>query len=109
MTGIAGHVEEPYLEACPRPQILFPAYVRGHNLAESFYASLPYLSWQTIVVGDPLAGIVPGPALSAEDLNPPRDEAMGLPRFFGARLDAIARSKKLTVDPSARRRNRSDD
>ena len=34
VTGISGNVYEPYLQACARPQILFPAYFRGHNLAE---------------------------------------------------------------------------
>jgi hypothetical protein len=37
-----------------RPQTLFPAYLSGFNLAESFYLSIPALSWQTVVIGDPL-------------------------------------------------------
>ncbi len=53
-TGASGHVVEPYLHACPRPQILLPAYLGGRNLAESFYLSIPLLSWMNIVVGDPL-------------------------------------------------------
>jgi len=36
VTGIAAHVEEPFLDASVRPDILFPAYVSGFNLAESF-------------------------------------------------------------------------
>jgi uncharacterized protein (TIGR03790 family) len=54
VTGVAGHVDEPYLDATIRPDILFPAYARGMNLAEAFYLAMPYLSWQTIVIGDPL-------------------------------------------------------
>jgi len=54
VTGTAGYVYEPYLEACVRPDILFPAYVSGYNLAESFYMATKYLSWQTVIVGDPL-------------------------------------------------------
>ncbi|MBL8177386.1 MAG: TIGR03790 family protein [Bryobacterales bacterium] len=54
-TGVSGHVYEPYLRYCPRPDVLFPAYVgKGRNLAESYYLSLPALSWMNIVVGDPL-------------------------------------------------------
>ena len=66
VTGTAGHVAEPYLDATIRPDILFPAYVKGLNLAEAFYAAMPYVSWQTIVLGDPLcapfrARVVTGP------------------------------------------------
>ncbi len=59
-TGASGHVYEPYLRYCPRPDILFPAYVvRGRNLAESYYLSIPALSWMNIVVGDPLTRLGP--------------------------------------------------
>ncbi|HUS07414.1 MAG TPA: TIGR03790 family protein [Bryobacteraceae bacterium] len=53
-TGASGHVNEPFLVMTPRPDFLFPAYYSGRNLAESFYLSIPGLSWQNIVVGDPL-------------------------------------------------------
>jgi uncharacterized protein (TIGR03790 family) len=53
-TGCSGHVYEPFLELNPRPDLLFPAYFHGRNLAESYYLSMPGLSWQNIVVGDPL-------------------------------------------------------
>jgi uncharacterized protein (TIGR03790 family) len=53
-TGSSGHVYEPYLTNCPRPEILLPAYLSGRTLAESYYLALPSLSWQNIVVGDPL-------------------------------------------------------
>lgn len=56
-TGASGHVDEPYLGFTPRPQVLFPAYLAGRNLAESFYLSIPALSWMNIVVGDPLCRI----------------------------------------------------
>lgn len=56
-TGCSGHVYEPYLAATPHPQYLFPAYFSGRNLAESYYLSMPSLSWQNIVVGDPLCKI----------------------------------------------------
>lgn len=53
-TGASGHVYEPYLQMNPRPNILLPAYYRGRNLAESYYLSIPALSWMNIVIGDPL-------------------------------------------------------
>jgi uncharacterized protein (TIGR03790 family) len=53
-TGASGHVDEPFLSYTPRPDILLPAYYRGRNLAESYYLSIPALSWMNIVVGDPL-------------------------------------------------------
>ena len=56
-TGCSGHVYEPYLAVTPHPQYLFPAYFSGRNLAESYYLSIPNLSWQNIVVGDPLCKI----------------------------------------------------
>ena len=53
-TGASGNTYEPYLAGCARPDYLLPAYARGRNLGESFYLSLPYLSWQSVVAGDPL-------------------------------------------------------
>lgn len=53
-TAVTGHVYEPYLQFTPRPQILFENYLAGRTLAESYYASLPALSWMNILLGDPL-------------------------------------------------------
>ena len=53
-TGASGHVAEPFLQFTPRPDYVLPAYPSGRNLAESFYLGIPALSWQNIVVGDPL-------------------------------------------------------
>lgn len=56
-TGASGHVYEPYLIQTPRPELLLPAYYKGRNLAESYYLSIRSLSWQNIVVGDPLCSL----------------------------------------------------
>lgn len=56
-TGASGHVYEPYLGFTPHPDIVLPAYYRGTNLAESFYLGIPGLSWQNIVIGDPLCSL----------------------------------------------------
>ena len=56
-SGASGNTYEPYLNACARPDYLLPAYLEGRNLAESFYLSLVYLSWQGVVLGDPLMSL----------------------------------------------------
>ena len=56
-TGVSGHVWEPFLGMCPRPQYILPAYIQGENLAESFYRGIPAISWQNIVLGDPLCAL----------------------------------------------------
>jgi tetratricopeptide (TPR) repeat protein len=85
VTGAAGHVAEPYLDATIRPDILFPAYVRGANLAEAFYAAMPYLSWQTIVVGDPLCAPFRRQTLTDHEIDPGLDESTDLPAYFSLR------------------------
>jgi uncharacterized protein (TIGR03790 family) len=56
-TGASGHVYEPYLVQTPHPELLLPAYYQGRNLAESYYLAIRSLSWQNIVVGDPLCSL----------------------------------------------------
>lgn len=56
-TGASGHVWEPYLAFTPRPELLLPAYYSGRNLAESYYLAIPGLSWQNIIIGDPLCSL----------------------------------------------------
>jgi uncharacterized protein (TIGR03790 family) len=53
-TGAFGNTYEPFLGYCVRPDYLFPAYYQGRNLAESYYVAMPGLSWQGVVLGDPL-------------------------------------------------------
>ena len=97
ITGVAAHVSEPFLDATIRPQILFPAYLAGFNLAESFYLAMPFLSWQTVVIGDPLCApfstqLAPGEAI------PGVDPDTGFPIIFSNREVAIAASGGLNVD-----------
>ena len=58
-TGASGNAYEPFLGGCARPDYLLPAYNQGRNLAESYYISLVYLSWQSVIVGDPLCKLLP--------------------------------------------------
>jgi uncharacterized protein (TIGR03790 family) len=92
VTGAAGYVDEPFLPGCVRPQVLFPAYVSGLNLAESFYSALPELSWKAVVIGDPLVQPFPRPPLPEQEANPPADPATQLPAYFSRQfVDARAR------------------
>jgi uncharacterized protein (TIGR03790 family) len=54
VTGTVGNVFEPYLEYLHRPDLLMEALARGDNLVDAAYYALPVLSWQSIVIGDPL-------------------------------------------------------
>lgn len=49
-----GNVNEPYLELTHQPQLLMRALARGDTLGDAAYYALPALSWQAIVIGDPL-------------------------------------------------------
>ena len=89
-TGVAGHVAEPLLDSTVRPDILFPAYVSGFNLIEAFYLSIPHLSWQTVVVGDPLCAPFPRKALASSDIDAGLDPDTDLPALFSRRRLAAA-------------------
>ncbi|HKV98474.1 MAG TPA: TIGR03790 family protein [Vicinamibacterales bacterium] len=97
ITGVAAHVNEPFLDATIRPQILFPAYIKGFNLAESFYLAMPYLSWQTIVVGDPLCVPFPRQTLSADQIAKDIDPDTGLPGLYSERRVAMLASGGINV------------
>jgi len=50
-----GPVYEPYVQGFPLPEIFYSFLVEGYmSLGEAYLVSLPYLSWQTVLVGDPL-------------------------------------------------------
>ena len=89
VTGVAGYVSQPFLNGTIRPQILFPAYMAGFNLVEAYYLAMPFLSWQTVVIGDPLCGPFPRKALSRTDLEDGIDDATELPALFSKRRLAV--------------------
>lgn len=84
-TGVAGHVAEPYLQSTIRPDVLFPAYLSGRNLAEAFYAAMPHLSWQTIVIGDPLCAPFRRNVLARSEIEDGVDATTLLPSHFSKR------------------------
>lgn len=85
VTGAAGHVDEPFLDGTIRPEILFPAYASGRNLAEAYYAAMPYLSWQTLIVGDPLCAPFPHALLPTLTIDAGLDAATESPAYFAKR------------------------
>lgn len=57
VSGAKGYVYEPFGNAMARAHILFPRYVAGYNLAESYFMASLMLSWMDVVVGDPKTSI----------------------------------------------------
>lgn len=50
-----GPVYEPYVQGFPVPHVFFKQLLEGYmSLGEAYLVSLPYLSWQMVLVGDPL-------------------------------------------------------
>ena len=50
-----GPVYEPYVQAFPLPSLFFGLLTEGYlSLAECYQVSLPFVSWQMVLVGDPL-------------------------------------------------------
>jgi uncharacterized protein (TIGR03790 family) len=101
ITGVSAHVTEPYVDATIRPQILFPVYVGGFTLAESFYLAMPFLSWQTVVIGDPLCTPFPRRALLTEDLHKGLDQDTALPALFSERRVAMVMQTYPTLKPES--------
>ncbi len=101
ITGTAGHVAEPFLDATIRPDVLFPAYVTGANLAEAFYQAMPFLSWQTVVIGDPLCAPFRTHVLAAEEIERGMDSATELPAWFSARRLPLAQGGTVNRDAVA--------
>jgi len=54
VTATVGNVFEPYLQFTHPPHLLLKALARGWTLAEAAYFALPALSWQAVLIGDPL-------------------------------------------------------
>lgn len=53
-TATVGNVHEPYLQFTHRPHLFVRALAKGATLAEAAYFSLNVLSWQAVLLGDPL-------------------------------------------------------
>jgi len=65
-TFAIGHVWEPFADFIPDNLFLVRNFLLGHlSWAEAAWTSIPVLSWQHVVLGDPLARVV----RTTEDLN----------------------------------------
>ncbi len=53
-TATLGNVYEPYLQLTHHLDIFHDSLLKGHTLVEAAYMAIPYLSWQNVVLGDPL-------------------------------------------------------
>ena len=63
-----GPVSEPYVAAFPHGDIFTEVLLSGESVAESYWLSLPQVSWQMVLLGDPLYrpfGLKPKPSLIA--------------------------------------------
>jgi uncharacterized protein (TIGR03790 family) len=98
VTGLVANVAEPYFDATARPQVIFPAYLAGFNLAESFYLSIPFLGWQTIVIGDPLCVPFPRKPLTTNEIDKGMDLTTELPALFAERRLALLSDGGIKVD-----------
>ncbi|OHB58221.1 MAG: hypothetical protein A2Y07_05585 [Planctomycetes bacterium GWF2_50_10] len=54
VTATIGAVAEPYLHAFPEPANFFTELLGDNCLVEAYYKTLPFNSWQMILIGDPL-------------------------------------------------------
>lgn len=50
----AGNVYEPTLGGCLKPDVFFNRLLKGYTVAEAALMATPWLSWQGVVLGDPL-------------------------------------------------------
>ena len=91
VTGVSGQVGEAFVLGAVRPEILFPAYLSGYNLAEAYYMATAALSWHLVVVGDPLAAPFARERLTREQLEEPVHTETELPGLFSRRRLAVAK------------------
>ena len=54
VTATVGNVYEPYLNLSHRPHLFLEALAAGKTLGDAAFYSLPILSWQAVLIGDPL-------------------------------------------------------
>ncbi len=54
VAATVGAVNEPYLTAFPLPLDFFRELFEGRCLAEAYYRTNPFNSWQMVLIGDPL-------------------------------------------------------
>jgi uncharacterized protein (TIGR03790 family) len=72
--GVHGVIGDAGIDSIPmavNEKLLVDRYTSGFTLAESFYAAMPYVSWQNVVLGDPLCAPYAQPPTVAIELDDP--------------------------------------
>lgn len=100
-TAACGNVFEPFLQHTHRPDLLLSALLRGHTLAEAAYFALPSLSWQAILVGDPLYRPFAHAANDGGARDQPGHRAYAALARLRQALDAGKREEALALGTSA--------
>jgi uncharacterized protein (TIGR03790 family) len=73
ITATLGPVDEPYLSAFPLPEEFFAELIAGRCLAEAYFRTNPFNSWQMLLIGDPLyRPFEAGKSVSAPSESPRR-------------------------------------
>ena len=67
-----GNTWEPYLQLSHHFHILYDRLRKGYSLVEAGYMSMNVVSWQNIVIGDPLYRPFKNPLVSTENLKEDR-------------------------------------
>src|SRR5207302_8778005 len=80
---------------------MFRDITHGFNLAEWFYAAIPYVTWQTNVVGDQPCAPFRASPIPSQDIDKGIDAAPELPARFSARRLAIAVKSSGRSDQTA--------
>ena len=107
-TFAIGHVFEPFSFSIPDNEFLFTRMLVQHwTWGEAAYASLPCLSWQHVVLGDPLGKmtVLNDPGLPQGDLNGDGNaNGLDIALFTQMIVNGLAgyRAAYPTLDPIAR-------
>lgn len=99
VTATVGNVYEPYLQFTHRPNLFLRALVRGATLVDAAYYSAQGLSWQQIVIGDPLYrpfGVRLDKQLENLETLPPKLAGYAVLRRM-RQLDAAKKSEEATA------------
>lgn len=120
--GVAGSVYEPSVSGLARAPVLFRHYFVGATAIEAYWRSVPYLSWMTVWIGDPLmirgAVLFPGNDVDGDGVPNESDNCLYVPNAdqrdtngdgFGNLCDGdvdgnglVTTSWGVTTPPSAR-------